>query len=105
MCIILWTFLYFQALLTVTKGNAMKIKKYQDIAPSNRTNFAMVYHHTGRTLTQIETILKRAYGNSLPVRTRDRLNRLRFKLEQMVARYKQCETDLKLEYKNRKNKC
>jgi|GEM_PF-1526427 len=85
----------------------MKIKKYQDIAPSNRTNFAMIYHHAGRTLTQIETILKLSCGNPLPIRTRDRLNRLRFKLEQMVARYKQCETELKMEYiakKEYKNK-
>lgn len=49
----------------------------------------MVYYHAGRTLTQIETLLKKAYGNPLPVRPRNRLNRLQFKLEQMVAMYKQ----------------
>lgn len=69
----------------------MKMRKYEDILPSNKTNFRMVYYHAGRTLTQIETLLKRAYGNHLPVRPRDRLHRLQFKLEQMVARYKQCE--------------
>lgn len=26
----------------------------------------MVYYHAGRTLTQIETLLKKAYGNPLP---------------------------------------
>ena len=67
----------------------MKMRKYEDIKPSNRTNFVMVYYHTGRTLTQIETLLKKAYGNPLPVRPRDRLNRLQFKLEQMTARYKE----------------
>lgn len=81
----------------------MKIKKYQDIAPSNRTNFAMIYHHAGRTLTQIETLLKQAYGKPLPIRPRDRLNRIQYKLEQMVARYKQCETELKMEYIAKKN--
>lgn len=37
----------------------MKMRKYEDIKPSNRTNFVMVYYHAGRTLTQIETLLKR----------------------------------------------
>lgn len=81
----------------------MKMRKYDDIKPSNRTNFVMVYYHAGRTLTQIETLLKKAYGNPLPVRPRDRLLRLQFKLEQMVARYKQCENELKAEYHARKS--
>ncbi len=80
----------------------MKMRKYEDIKPSNRTNFVMVYYYAGRTLTQIETLLKKAYGNPLPVRPRDRLNRLQFKLEQMVARYKQCESELKVEYQAKK---
>lgn len=80
----------------------MKMRKYKDINPSNRTNFVMVYYHAGRTLTQIETLLKKAYDNPLPVRPRDRLNRLQFKLEQMVARYKQCESELKAEYQAKK---
>lgn len=73
----------------------MKMHKYEDINPSNRTNFVMVYYHAGRTLTQIETLLKKAYGNPLPTRPRDRLNRLQSQLEQMLARYKQCESELK----------
>ena len=81
----------------------MKMRKYENIKPSNRTNFVMVYYHAGRTLTQIETLLKKAYGNPLPVRPRNRLNRLQFKLEQMVARYKQCETELKNERQARKS--
>ncbi len=81
----------------------MKMRKYEDIKPSNRTNFVMVYYHAGRTLTQIETLLKKAYGNPLPVRLRDRLNRLQFKLEQMSARYKQCENEIKAEYQARKS--
>ena len=63
----------------------------------------MVYYHAGRTLTQIETLLKKAYGNPLPVRPRDRLNRLQFKLEQMVVRYKQYQNELKAEYKKRQD--
>ena len=81
----------------------MKMRKYEDIKPSNRTNFVMVYYHAGRTLTQIETLLKKSYGNPLPVRPRDRLRRLQFKLEQMVARYKQCQNELKAEYQARKS--
>ena len=80
----------------------MKMRKYENIKPSNRTNFVMVYYHASRTLTQIETLLKKAYGNPLPVRPRDRLNRLQFKLEQMTARYKQSQEDLKAEYQKRK---
>ena len=81
----------------------MKMRKYEDIKPSNRTNFVMVYYHASRTLTQIETLLKKTYGNPLPVRPRDRLNRLQFKLEQMTARYKQSESELKAEYQKRKD--
>ena len=103
MKIFIWTFHYFQALLIVTKGNAMKIKKYQDITPSNRTNFAMVYHHAGRTLTQIETLLKNAYGKPLPTRPQNRLDRIKFKLEQMAARHKQREDELKSAYKTIKS--
>lgn len=81
----------------------MKMRKYEDIKPSNRTNFVMVYYHAGRTLTQIETLLKKAYGNPLPTRSRDHLNCLQFKLEQMTARYKQCQNELKVEYQARKS--
>ena len=81
----------------------MKMRKYEDIKPSNRTNFVMVYYHTGRTLTQIETLLKKSYGNPLPTRPRDHLNRLQFKLEQRTARYKQCQEDLKAEYQKNKS--
>lgn len=73
----------------------MKFKKYQDIMPSNRTNFTMIYYYAARTLTQIEIILKKAYGTTLPDRPKRRLERMRRKMEQMVARYKQCEVDLK----------
>ncbi|MBQ8482195.1 MAG: hypothetical protein IJ532_06650 [Alphaproteobacteria bacterium] len=82
----------------------MKFKKYQDIMPSNRTNFTMVYNYAARTLTQIETILKQAYGNPLPDRPKRRLERMRHKMEQMVARYKQCEADLKKEYIEKKKR-
>ncbi len=81
----------------------MKIRKYEDILSSNRTNFVMVYYHAGRTLTQIETLLKKAYGNPLPTRPRDRRNRLQFKLEQMAARNKQSQNEMKAEYQKRKD--
>ncbi len=78
------------------------MKRYEEIEPSNRTTFRMLYYNAGRTLTQIETLLKKAYGNPLPVRPSDHINRLQFKLEQMVARYKQCQEDLKAEYQAKK---
>ena len=78
----------------------MKMRKYEDIKPSNRTNFVMVYYHAGRTLTQIETLLKKAYGNPLPIRPRDRLQ---FKHEQKVAWYKQRQEKLRAEYQARKS--
>ena len=80
----------------------MKMKRYEDIEPSNRTTFRMLYYNAGRTLTQIETLLKQAYGNPLPIKSQDRLFRVRHKLEQMVARYKQSQEDLKAEYQKRK---
>lgn len=46
----------------------MKMCKYENIAPGNRTNFTMVYYHAGRILTHIETQLKQAYGTSLPIK-------------------------------------
>jgi hypothetical protein len=64
----------------------------------------MVYYHAGRTFTQIETLLKNAYGNPLPVRPRDRLNRLQFKLEQIATRYKQCQNELHIQYQKQKEK-
>jgi hypothetical protein len=82
----------------------MKMKRYEDIEPSNRTTFRMLYYNAGRTLTQIETLLKKSYGNPLPVRPRDRLNRLQFKLEQMTARYKHCQNELHIQYQKQKEK-
>lgn len=78
------------------------MKRYEEIEPSNRTTFRMLYYNAGRTLTQIETLLKKAYGNPLPVRPSDRINRLQFKLDQMTARYKQSQEDLKAEYQAKK---
>lgn len=71
-----------------TKGKLMKMRKYEDIKPSNRTNFTMVYYHAGRILTHIETHLKQAYGNPLPIKQARNLTRMQHKLEQMVSRYK-----------------
>ena len=66
----------------------MKMRKYEDIKPSNRTNFTMLYYHVGRILTHIETHLKLAYSNSLPIKQARNLTRMQHKLEQMVLRYK-----------------
>ena len=82
----------------------MKMHKYEDIKPSNRTNFVMVYYHAGRILTHIETQLKQAYGNPLPIKQARNLTRMQHKLEQMVARYKQVKADLAKEYQSKKVK-
>ena len=100
----LWTFFYFQAYIVfVMKGQVMKLKHYEDIKPSNRTNFRMVYYYAGRTLTQLETILKKTYGIPLPDRPVKRLERIRHKLEQMVAKHKHLEDELRKTYKKLKN--
>ena len=78
------------------------MKRYEEIEPSNRTTFRMLYYNAGRTLTQIETLLKLVYGNPLPIKSQDRLFRIRHKLEQMVARHKQCENELKAERQAKK---
>lgn len=54
----------------------MKMCKYENIAPGNRTNFTMVYYHAGRILTHIETQLKQAYGTSLPIKQARNLTRM-----------------------------
>jgi len=82
----------------------MKMRKYEDIAPSNRTNFTMLYYHVGRILTHIETQLKQAYGNNLPIKQARNLTRMQHKLEQIVARYKQMKADLDKEYQLKKIK-
>lgn len=87
-----------------TKGKLMKLRKYEDIAPSNRTNFTMLYYHAGRILTHIETQLKQAYGNPLPIKQARNLTRMQHKLEQMVARYKQMKAELDKEYQLKKAK-
>lgn len=87
-----------------TKGKLMKMRKYEDIAPSKRTNFTMVYYHAGRILTHIETHLKQAYGNHLPIKQARNLTRMQHKLEQMVAWYKQVKSDLAKEYRLKKIK-
>ena len=82
----------------------MKLRKYEDITPSNRTNFTMLYYHAGRILTHIETQLKQAYGTPLPIKQVQNLIRMQHKLEQMVARYKQMKADLDKEYQLKKVK-
>jgi hypothetical protein len=55
-------------------------------------------------LTHIETHLKQAYGNPLPIKQARNLTRMQHKLEQMVARYKQMKADLDKEYQLKKAK-
>ena len=69
----------------------MKMRKYEDIKPSNQTNFRMLYYHANRALKNIETILKKTSGDPLPFLPKQKLMRLQHKLEQMAARYKEAQ--------------
>ena len=80
----------------------MKFEKYDDITPSNRTNFATVYYHACRSLKRLETQLIQAYGAENYKKYN--LRRVQKKLEQTVARYKYLTTELKAEISLRKQK-
>ena len=70
----------------------MKLKPYKDIDPSNRTEFSMLYNCAGRVLTRIEAELKRACGTK--VYRKSNFLKLRKKLEQMAANYKNIKENI-----------
>jgi hypothetical protein len=78
------------------------MKHYNDIPPNRKISMPMVYNHSIRVLAKLDRRLSRINTPALPLKYKYEINRLAHKLEQMVARYKQCENELKAEYQAKK---
>lgn len=70
------------------KGLPMKYTHFDDIAPNNRTEFAMLYFATMRTMRKLEAAIRKTNNGRLTGRQADLLLHLQHKLEQMVALWK-----------------
>ena len=62
----------------------------------------MVYNHAVRVLDRLDRRLSRITTPAQPLKYKYEINRLAHKFEQMVARYKLCENELKAEYQAKK---
>ena len=71
------------------------MKLYEDIPPNHKISMPMVYNHAMRVLTKLDRRLSRLNTPALPIKYKYEINRLAHKLEQMVARYKASEKELK----------
>lgn len=78
------------------------MKNYNDIPPNRKISMPMVYNHAIRVLDRLNRRLSRLNTPAQPFKYKYEINRLAHKLEQMVARYKQCENELKAEYQAKK---
>ena len=79
------------------------MKNYNDIPPNYKISMPMVYNHAMRVLTKLDRRLNRLNSPALPIKYKYEINRLAHKLEQMVAKYKQCENKLKTDLQKRKD--
>ena len=79
-----------------------KKKSYEKIAPSNRTEFAMLYYSSLRTLNAIRVHLKQTIGEHSYYS--GRITSLNHKLEQMVACHKRLREDFKTYAESHKHK-
>lgn len=68
----------------------MKYTHFDDIAPNNRTEFAMLYFATMRTMRKLEAAIRKTNNGRLTGRQAGLLLHLQHKLEQMVANHKTC---------------
>lgn len=78
------------------------MKAYDEITPNHKISMPMVYNHAMRVLAKLDRRLSRLNTPAQPLKYKYEINRLAHKLEQMVARYKQCENELKAEYQAKK---
>ena len=78
------------------------MKTYDEIASNHKISMPMVYNHAIRVLDRLDRRLSRINTPAQPLKYKYEINRLAHKLEQMVARYKQCENELKAEYQAKK---
>ena len=66
----------------------MKYTHFDDIAPNNRTEFAMLYFAAMRTMRKLEAAIRRTNNGRLTDHQAGLLLHLQHKLEQMVALWK-----------------
>lgn len=78
------------------------MKTYDEIMPNHKISVPMVYNHAVRVLDRLDRRLSRITTPAQPLKYKYEINRLAHKFEQMVARYKQCENELKAEYQAKK---
>ena len=78
------------------------MKNYNDIPSNRKISMPMVYNHAIRVLDRLDRRLSRLITPAQQLKYKYEINRLAHKLEQMVARYKQCENELKAEYQAKK---
>ncbi len=66
----------------------MKYKHFDDINPSNKTDFIMLYFAACRSLRELEAAIRRTNNGNLTCRQAWLLRRIQYKLTQMVALWK-----------------
>ena len=71
------------------------MKNYNDIPPNYKISMPMVYNHAIRVLDRLNRRLSRLSTPAQPLKYKYEINRLAHKLEQMVAKYKSLEQELK----------
>ena len=76
------------------------MKNYNDIPPNYKISMPMVYNHAIRVLDRLDRRLSRLNTPAQPLKYKYEINRLAHKLEQMVAKYKSLEQELKDERHN-----
>ena len=66
----------------------MKYKHFDDIEPSNKTDFIMLYFAACRSLRELEAAIRRINNGNLTCRQAWLLRRIQRKLFQMAAMWK-----------------
>ena len=66
----------------------MKYKHFQEIKPSNKTDFTMLYFAACRSLQELEATIRRTNNGNLTCRQAWLLRRIQRKLMQIVALWK-----------------
>lgn len=66
----------------------MKYKHFNDIKPSNKTDFIMLYFAACRSLCELEASIRRINNGDLTGKQTWILRRIQYKLVQMVALWK-----------------
>lgn len=73
---------------TTLKGLSMKYKHFQEIEPSNKTDFIMLYFAACRSLRELESNIRYRQNGNLTCKQAWLFRRLYHKLFQMAAKQK-----------------